>query len=171
MILSAQSIRARVLGVRGGRDPWHRKDAVPDVMRLRIDPFSERAVVHGMSYGLSACGYDIRVKDAVEVPAGDFVLAVSVEYFAFPRDLRGVLADKSTWARRGIAVQNTRFEPGWRGYPTIEISNHGRASVVIPAGAPIAQMEFGLLDASTEQAYAGKYQDQPQRPVAAIEEK
>lgn len=156
MILSAQSIRDRVAGIAGHR--------------LAIVPFSERRVVNGMSYGLSACGYDIRIKDTVEVPPHGFVLSVSLEYLAIPIDLRATLADKSTWARRGIAVQNTRFEPGWYGYPTIEITNHGNKSVIIPAGAPIGQMEFTLLDRPTDQPYDGKYQNQPQHPVGAIEE-
>lgn len=156
MILSAQSIRRRVMA---------------QVHMLVIRPFCERGVTNGMSYGLSACGYDIRVKDEVVVPAHGFVLAVGLEYLAIPADLRATLADKSTWARRGLAVQNTRFEPGWRGYPTIEITNHTDVQYVIPAGAPIGQMEFAQLDEPTEQPYAGKYQDQPQRPVGAIEER
>lgn len=160
MILSAQSIRERVRRCATG--------AIPGM--LVIEPFCERSVACGMSYGLSACGYDIRIKDETVVPAHGFVLAVSVEYFSLPSDLRATLADKSTWARRGIAVQNTRFEPGWRGYPTIEITNHTDADVVIPAEAPIGQMEFALLDAPTEHPYAGKYQDQPQRPVEALME-
>lgn len=168
-ILSAQTIQARALG----DPPRHRSE---DEWRLVIRPFSERAVFNGMSYGLSACGYDVRIKDAVTIYPGHsgyrpgFVLATTVEYFEFPTDVRGVLADKSSWARRGLAVQNTRFEPGWRGYPTVEISNHGHDIIQIPAGAPIAQMEFGLLDQPSEQPYVGKYQDQPQRPVEAIDE-
>lgn len=157
MILSAQSIRARVAGALPGR--------------IAIVPFSERQVVNGMSYGLSACGYDIRIKDETWVPPHGFVLAVSLEYISIPADLRATLADKSTWARRGIAVQNTRFEPGWYGYPTIEITNHGDSKVIIPAGAPIGQMEFTMLDQATEHPYSGKYQNQPQRPVGPIEEK
>jgi len=158
MILSAQTIRQRITNSFPHGD-------------LMIVPFYERRVYQGMSYGLSACGYDIRIKDEVAVPPHGFVLAVSVEYLSLPHDLRATLADKSTWARRGIAVQNTRFEPGWRGYPTIEISNHGDGQVVIPAGAPIGQMEFAKLDQPTELPYSGKYQDQPQVPVGAIEEK
>lgn len=157
MILSAQTIRARCLGSVYTR-------------QLIIRPFLERTVENGMTFGLSACGYDVRIKEDLRLMSGGFSLATTVEYFSFPEDLRGTLADKSSWARRGVAVQNTRFEPGWRGYPTIEISNHGSSLVDIPAGAPIAQMEFALLDYPTEQPYAGKYQDQPQEPVEAIDE-
>jgi dCTP deaminase len=144
--------------------------AEPAVGRLTIEPFCERTVAHGMSYGLSAAGYDLRIKDGLNIPPGGFNLAVTVERLAMPRDLLGHLCDKSSWARRGISVKNTIFEPGWCGYPTLEISNHGPAVVVIPAGAPIAQLIFLVLDEPTEMPYSGKYQDQPQVPIAAIEE-
>lgn len=168
MILSAQSIRWRVVEL--PQLALRMPDNVDQKVILEIIPFCERTVAHGMSYGLSACGYDLRIKDALTLAPGGFALATTVEWFSFPADLRGTLADKSTWARRGIAVQNTRFEPGWRGYPTIEISNHGQVPVEIPAGAPIAQMEFALLDQPTDQLYAGKYQDQPQVSIEAKEE-
>lgn len=156
MILSAQSIRRRL------------RPQYPH--RLVIDPFAERTVASGMSYGLSVAGYDLRVRDWFYLHPGDFALAVSVERFEFPLDLIGHLADKSTWARRGIAVQNTIFEPGWRGYPTLELSNHSRVPVRIEAGSPIAQMIFHLLDEPAEAGYAGKYQDQPAEAVPALEE-
>ena len=146
--------------------------------RLEITPFSGRRVYEGMSYGLSSAGYDLRVKDEVVLHPGNFKLAVTIEYFSFPHDIMGMLVDKSTWARRGIAVQNTVFEPGWRGYPTIELSNHYGVSyrserprpVVIKAGSPIGQMLFMQLSEPTVQPYSGKYQDQPQKPIEAKSE-
>lgn len=160
MILSAQSIEARV------RRTWSTRG-----LDLDIRPFCYRTVVHGMSYGLSAAGYDLRVSFEVLLPPGGFILATTIERVVLPADLMAHLADKSSWARCGIAIQNTIFEPGWRGYPTIEISNHGPQHVTIAAGAPIAQMIFHVLDQPTDYPYAGKYQDQPQRPVEAIEER
>ena len=75
--------------------------------------------------------------------------------------------DKSSWARRGIAVQNTLFDPGWSGYATLELSNHGQEIVTITAGDPIAQIVFHMLDQATEQPYQGKYQDQEAGPQPA----
>ncbi len=166
MILSAQSIRQRVSLA---------EDAVVSILgqehqELLIRPFVERGVIHGMSYGLSAAGYDVCIKDPYEIVPGGFLLATTIEYFEFPNDLRGMLHDKSSWARKGLAVQNTIFEPGWRGWPTIEISNHGLDTIDIHAGCPIGQMSFQLLDVPTDQPYQGKYQDQPHRPVEAREE-
>ena len=158
MILSAQSIMRLVLASRSGAEP----------PGLDIYPFAERTVEHGMSYGLSAAGYDLRINDGMTLAPGDFRLATTVERIALPVDVMGQLADKSTWARRGIAVQNTIFEPGWRGYPTLEISNHGSEHIYIPSGAPIGQMIFHLLDHPTDRPYAGRYQDQKQVPTPAI---
>lgn len=157
MIWSAQTIRARI-------------ESYCEWGDFFIEPFCSRTVEHGMSYGLSSAGYDVRIKDRLEMLPGDFVLAVTVERIGLSHDVMAQLADKSSWARRGIAVQNTIFEPGWRGYPTLEISNHGRERVIIPAGAPIGQLIFHQLDQPTDAPYAGKYQDQPQRPVGAIRE-
>lgn len=159
MILSAQSIMARITATQGGARGG-----------LDIDPLCGRTIAHGMSYGLSAAGYDLRIKDALRLYPGGFALATTVERVCLPADLMGQLADKSSWARRGIAVQNTIFEPGWYGYPTIELSNHGPSVIWIPAGAPIAQMIFHVLDAPSDRPYSGKYQDQPQCPVPTLAE-
>jgi dCTP deaminase len=84
-----------------------------------------------------------------------------------PPDLAGTVRDKSTWARIGLALQNTFLDPGWRGWLTLEISNNAPAEVVIEAGQPIAQIVFELLDFPTEHPYGGKYQDQERGPQSA----
>jgi dCTP deaminase len=149
-VLSAQSIRTNVF----------------------ISPFSERTVHEcGMSYGLSASGYDLRIKDRVYLAPMEFALVTTVEELALPNNVQGILLDKSSWARQGLSCFNTKFEPGWRGYPTVELINLGRRGLVIETGAPLCQMEFVWLDEATEQTYEGKYQNQPQVPVEAILEK
>lgn len=132
-----------------------------------VEPFHERTVVNGMSYGLSACGYDIRVEQDLDLAAGQFTLASSIERFRMPRNLVAFVHDKSTWARRGIAVQNTVIEPGWEGFLTLELTNHGRDRVQISAGDPIAQIIFHQLSGDVRQPYNGKYQNQGSGPVAA----
>jgi dCTP deaminase len=150
MILSAQSIRER---------------------STLITPFFERTVVDGMSYGLSACGYDVRIAQSIHVRSGWFTLASTIERFCMPLDLVGRVHDKSTLARKGLAVQNTIIEPGWNGYLTLELTNHGHSLIWLPQGTPIAQIIFELLDKPTEQPYEGKYQNQPDFPVGPILEK
>ncbi|MCW1844167.1 dCTP deaminase [Prosthecomicrobium hirschii] len=168
MILSAQSIRHLCVGPR-------LKMAMEFNSGLRpmIEPFHERSIINGMSFGLSSCGYDVRIAQTVELRTGDFVLASTMERFALPDDVVGLVAAKSSLARRGISVHEmTVFEPGWCGYATVEISMHGHEPFVIHEGDPIAQIIFARLDAPTCQPYPadGKYQHQPNRPVPALNE-
>lgn len=139
--------------------------------------FKER--LHGVSHGLAEVGYDIRIKQAVsfypladsvmidgELLQGRFTLASAIEEFDMPSDLVGVVHDKSTWARRALSVFNTVIEPGWKGFLTLELVYHGASVLHIPAGAGIAQVLFHTVYEPA--AYEGKYQDQEDRPVAAI---
>jgi dCTP deaminase len=129
-----------------------------------------------MSYGLSAAGYDFRVKfdpnllnhnGEVCLCAGGFMLATTVERFAFPSDVIGFVKDKSSWARQGLALQNTVIEPGWEGYVTLELTNHSRDTIWMFDEQPIGQMIFQMLDFPTEMPYSGKYQNQEQKAVPA----
>jgi dCTP deaminase len=88
-----------------------------------------------------------------------------------PDDLAGTVRDKSSWARVGLAVQNTFLDPGWSGYLTIELSNHSDVEIRIERNEPIAQIVFELLDQPTELAYSGKYQNQERGPQPARREK
>lgn len=135
-----------------------------------ITPFSERGVFRGVSFGLSACGYDIRVREELHLRRGEFVLASSFEHFSIPNNLCMRVLDKSTWARRGLFCQNTIAEPGWHGFLTLELTLHEQYEIphpVIEAGTAIAQVVFEQLDEPTELPYVGKYQDQPPEPVPA----
>jgi dCTP deaminase len=131
-----------------------------------LEPFSERTVQNGMSYGVSLAGYDVRVAENVELPPGAFTLGSTVERFCLPNNLVGIVHDKSTWARQGLAVQNTVIEPGWDGYLTLELTNHSSVTLCISRGDPIAQVIFHYTDEET-QGYTGKYQDQGKGPQEA----
>lgn len=132
------------------------------------------------SFGVSACGYDLRLAevDAPRSPTGDnpnwrvapgaFVLASAIEQFDMPTTLVGIVHDKSSWARRGITVQNTVVEPGWKGFLTLEIINHSDKSIFLARGMGICQVLFHRLDHPTIQPYAGKYQDQKAAPQGAL---
>jgi len=138
-----------------------------------VHPFIAEKTVHadtGMSYGLSAAGYDIRVAQKTRLEPGSFWLASSLERFDMPVDILGEVKDKSSLARLGVTVQNTVIEPGWFGWLTLEITNHGPEPVEILCGQPIAQILFYRLSAPTDAPYSGKYQNQPDQPVPAIRE-
>lgn len=122
----------------------------------------------GFSYGLTECGYDIRIAEDVTMFLGRrFVLAHAIEYFNVPHDLMGRVLNKSTWARLGIdASMTTNIEPGWRGYLTLELRYSGIKPIRIPKGVGIAQVIFERIAEPT--CYSGKYQDQGAAAVPAI---
>ena len=159
MILSAQSIRVqnearKQLGSSG-----------------LVYPFHERATFMGMSYGLSACGYDVRVAETLSLYPQAFMLASTFEHFDLPSYLVGRVCDKSSWARQGLTVQNTVLEPGWDGYLTLELTNHSQNVIELRPGQPIAQILFEMLDEPTEAPYDGKYNHQQSGPQPARFEK
>lgn len=133
-----------------------------------VAPMCTRSKANGMTYGVGPAGIDLRIKEHVEIPANGFVLASCLERFEMPYNLLGVVHDKSTWARLGLCVQNTVIEPGWRGYLTIELTNHSSQILRINHGTPICQVVFHVLDETTTLPYDGKYQDQKKGVQEAI---
>lgn len=136
-----------------------------------VSPTVERTVHHsGLSYGIGPAGYDIRIDQDIWLNPGEFKLASSYESFKMPRDVVGTVHDKSTWARLGLAVQNTVIEPGWEGWLTLELTNHSDKNIAIEKGTPIAQVIFLKCDAPTIFPYSGKYQYQKRGIQEAIRE-
>ena len=158
-----------------------------------IEPFVDDQVRQGViSYGVSSYGYDVRVGDEFKVftnvyntlvdpknfdsksfvdikgdvciiPPNSFALASTIEYFRIPRDVLTVCLGKSTYARCGIIVNVTPFEPEWEGHVTIEISNTTPLPAKIYANEGIAQVLFFQSDEPCARSYKdkkGKYQAQ-----------
>ncbi len=158
-----------------------------------IEPFVESQVHNGViSFGLSSYGYDIRVADEFKIftnvnsaivdpkqfdplsmvdykgkicviPPNSFALAKTIEYFRIPRNILTICVGKSTYARCGIIVNVTPFEPEWEGFVTLEISNTTPLPARIYANEGIAQVLFFESDQICEVSYAdrkGKYQKQ-----------
>lgn len=147
-ILSSQSIRRRLTA--GMLAPWCERTTHDET---------------GLSFGIGPASYDLRLAQALEMPGpGSFALASTLERWSVPDDLAVHVRDKSSLVRRGLAVFNTHVDPGFRGWLTLELVYHGTGRLRLPAGAPIAQAVFELLDEPTEQPYAGRYQDQPAGP-------
>lgn len=135
-----------------------------------IQPWQERTVMNGKTFGLSSAGYDVRIAQTVVLSPGACELASTVERIDMQDDIIAQVADKSTWARRFLTVQNTIIEPGWEGFLTLELVNHSHELIVINEGDPIAQLIFMQLSEPTEKPYSGKYQNQPYGPQPAINE-
>ena len=155
-----------------------------------------------ISYGLSSYGYDMRVADEFRVfagkpgaaasdpknhdealfqtvkgkhcviPANSFALGRSVEYFRIPRNILTICFGKSTYARCGVIVNVTPFEPEWEGFVTISIVNGSSAPVKIHSNEGIAQVVFLESDEQCETSYAdkkGKYQAQKKITSAKVQ--
>ena len=139
---------------------------------LKAAPMSpmveSKQVVHGLSFGLSFAGYDIRIRQSVTMsPENRFTLASTVERFQMPANLVGIVHDKSTWARQALSVFNTVIEPGWHGDAlTLELVYHGNGELHISEGAGIAQVLFHRIEEPAQ--YTGKYQWQSAEPQPAI---
>src|SRR6202521_3948541 len=171
-------------------DRWIRKKALEQRM---IEPFEDRQVRDGViSYGVSSYGYDIRVADEFRIftnvnstivdpkqfdarslvefrrpvciiPPNSFALARSVEYFRIPRNVLTICVGKSTYARCGIIVHVTPFEPEWEGFVTLEISNTTPLPAKIYANEGLCPILFFESDEECEISYKdkkGKYQAQ-----------
>lgn len=171
-------------------DKWIRQMARE---RRMIEPFVEKQVREGViSYGVSSYGYDIRCADEFHIftninstvvdpknfdpksfvpiktdvciiPPNSFALARTVEYFRIPREVITVCVGKSTYARCGIIINVTPFEPEWEGHVTLEISNTTPLPAKIYANEGIAQVLFFEGDQVCQTSYAdkkGKYQQQ-----------
>ena len=106
---------------------------------------------------------EVKAKEHIEIPPHSFVLARSVEYFRIPRKILTICFGKSTYARCGVIINVTPFEPEWEGYVTMSISNTSPSSVKLYVNEGIAQVLFLESDEACEISYAdkkGKYQAQ-----------
>lgn len=166
-----------------------------------IEPFEDKLVSGGViSFGVSSYGYDMRISNKFLVPViepgaiidpkdkenmefreietdrfllepGTYALARSLEYFRIPRDVLALCSGKSTYARCGVLVNLTPFEPEWEGYVTIAISNTAPSPVLLRAGEGIAQVIFIAAENVCAVSYSdrkGKYQGQKDITTAKI---
>ena len=167
-----------------------------------IEPFAESQVRRDViSYGVSSYGYDIRIADEFKIYTGlgdniidpkkfdqttfeDFkgniciipprslILAKSVEYFRIPRNVLTICVGKSTYARCGIIVNVTPFEPEWEGFATLAISNITGSPTKIYANEGVAQVVFFKAEKECHISYKdkkGKYQGQSGITISRID--
>lgn len=190
-ILSDKQIRARCLDANGNHLP---NAMIEPFMPKLIRAEGDKKVI---SYGLSSYGYDIRCgrefkiftninstvidpknfddrsfveieSDVCIIPPNSFALARTVERFKIPRDILTICIGKSTFARAGIVVNITPFEPEWEGYVTLEFSNTTPLPAKIYANEGCAQVLFFKSDDICETSYKdrnGKYMNQAASPI------
>ena len=155
-----------------------------------IEPFHSGQVAQGtISYGLSSYGYDLRLADEFkifapppgviinpklvppefyrdhrgehcDVPANSYILGRTLEYLRIPRDVLTICVGKSTYARSGILVNVTPFEPEWEGFVTVSIANTTSSPVRVFANEGLCQVLFFQSDEPCAVSYKdrkGKY--------------
>lgn len=179
-------------------DHWIIKMAQEQKM---IEPFAETQIRTGISFGVSCYGYDFRLSnefkvlnlptataidpksvkedlfvdiqaDSILLPANSYLLARSQEYFRIPRGIITICSGKSTYARCGIVVNVTPFEPEWEGYATISLANTAPVPVRLYAGEGIAQLLFLETSDICNTSYKdkkGKYQSQEGITLSKLE--
>ncbi len=179
-------------------DHWIEEMACKHYM---IRPFARNRVRPGkISFGTSSYGYDFRLSkefkiprfleanrwdpkkmdaklwedchtSACWIPPNSYVLARSLEYFRIPRDVLVICQGKSTYARCGLIVNVTPFEPEWEGYVTVSLVNAAPIPVRVYAGEGIAQVVFIRAESECLVSYAdrkGKYQAQKKIQVSRL---
>ena len=163
-------------------DRWIRQAALEKNL---ITPFEEKQVRTGISFGVSAYGYDYRLDrkfkiympqngvvidpknfsaarfedfegDACVIPANSYVLGQSLECFKIPRDILVLCFGKSTYARCGVVVNVTPLEPEWEGHITVSIANLSPSPVKLYAGEGLGQLVFVEAAEICETSYADK---------------
>ncbi len=186
-----------LLSDRSIRDLAEKKKMIEPFVDRQIRQKDAKKIV---SFGLSSYGYDLRVADEFKVftnvfnsivdpknfkedsfvnikgetciiPPNSFALAKSVEYFRIPRNILTICIGKSTYARCGIIVNVTPFEPEWEGFVTLEISNTTPLPAKIYAGEGLAQVLFFQTTEECEISYRdrkGKYINQVDITVPII---
>ena len=180
-------------------DSWIRQKAEEGM----IEPFSAEQIAKGMiSYGLSSYGYDLRLADEFkiftpppdaiidpksippeyyrdhrgphcEIPPNGYVLGRTLEYLRIPRDVLTLSTGKSTYARAGVLINVTPFEPEWEGFVTVSIANTTPVPVRIYANEGLCQVIFFQSDEPCEVSYKdrkGKYQAQKKIEFSKTEE-
>jgi dCTP deaminase len=166
-----------------------------------IRPFAINRLRPGkISFGVSSYGYDFRLANEFKVPKfeaakhwdpkkmnhdlwqdyrgsscwiapNSYLLGRSLEYFRIPREVLAFCQGKSTYARCGLIVNVTPFEPEWEGYVTVSLINAAPIPVRVYAGEGIAQVVFLSAETECVTSYAdrkGKYQVQKKIEIARI---
>jgi dCTP deaminase len=129
-----------------------------------------------LSGGQEASAYGLTLAQDIEIAPKQFMLASTAERLCLPSQVElpiigltsiiGTTVNKSTLARIGLIQPNTDMESGWDGHLTLELFNASNYTIFLPIWTPIATARFACTLGVVE-PYAGKYQNQPNRPVEA----
>jgi len=101
------------------------------------------------------------------IPAGEFVLASTLETIGLPGDLAALLEGRTSLGRLGLIVHATAglVAPGFQGTLTLELHNMAKMPIAIYYRMRICQISFLRLSSMAERPYGSaalgsKYQGQ-----------
>jgi dCTP deaminase len=100
--------------------------------------------------------------DCFKLLPGVGILTHSIEYFRMPRNIRGDVTGKSTYARKFLVSLMTPLEPEWEGQLVLEVANVCNQTIYIYPNMGVAQVLFvdvGEVQVSYKDR-DGKYQGQ-----------
>jgi len=104
--------------------------------------------------------------EAFVIHPRELVLAMTKESIRMPDDLVATLDGRSSLGRLGVVVHSTAnsFDPGFEGFPTLEISNISKVPVKLWPGSRVCRLTFTKLsspcDVSYDKRECSKYKKQ-----------
>lgn len=114
--------------------------------------------------------YETFTEDSMIIKPGEFILAATMEHFAFPNDISGIVKGRSSIGRIGLSVQNAGFiDPGFNGTITLELKNDSNIPICLPKGYPIGQVIF-FETMLVSKPYSGKYNGQVEATGSRLHE-
>lgn len=114
--------------------------------------------------------YETFMEDSMIIKPGEFILAATMEHFAFPNDISGIVKGRSSIGRIGLSVQNAGFiDPGFNGTITLELKNDSNIPICLPKGYPIGQVIF-FETMLVSKPYSGKYNGQVEATGSRLHE-
>lgn len=97
----------------------------------------------------------------IQIPAGDRILATTLETIDLPAHIAGMVAGRSTVGREGIEIHCTAgwIDPGFTGQITLELYNKRQTAFTLTAESRVGQIVFFPLD-QPSRGYTGQYDEQ-----------
>lgn len=161
-------------------NPIHEKNGSPSYglgeagYDLRINSLQEvKTLAPTIDLGDPESLKSVALTPTIETEEGDWViepnrvyLGASREKFKMPSDVMGICFSKSSLARVGLVTLCTPLEPGWDGYLTVELINHGPSTIILPKNSGVLQVVFHQVLGASQ--YDGKYQNQKDNPQVTL---
>lgn len=102
--------------------------------------------------------YDDNKSQVFELLPGQFVLMKTIEKINLPNDIVAIFRPRSTLFRSGASLHTATASPGYSGYLTFGLHNHGNSTLRLELGARIAHVLFMRVEGGIHSQYRGQWQ-------------